>query len=542
MAESPRSVDGLGLEELMSLLVQALEENARQRTEFADLREENARLKAENVELRDEIARLKGLEGRPTIKPSGMDKATEPAAKGARKIGRRGAKRTKLTIDETRDIKAENVPDGARFKGYEEFLVQDMIVKPLTVLYRRERWQLPSGETIVAPLPAGITTHFGPELKRFVLAQYHQGQTTMPRLLALLQGLGIDISTRQLVRLLIKSQESFLGEAQDVLRAGLDAASWITVDDTGARHKAQNGVCTQIGNDRFAAFMTTSSKSRLNFLELLNAGDPTHLINDAAIGYLHEHGLSGRVVAMLRGHARKRFACRAAWSAHLDALGITALEVHPDPVRIATEGALWGSIVAQGLLDDTVIVSDGAGQFDIGHHAACWVHAERLVHKLDAFTEDRRVAKEAIRERIWQLYADLKAYARVPAPEAKMELGMRFDAIFTTRTAFAMLDRLLKRLHAKKADLLMVLERPDVPLHTNGSEQDIRSHVTRRKVSGGTRSDLGRDCRDAFLGLMKTCAKQSISFWDYLGCRLGVPGAAEVPLLPDLLRSQLVPP
>ena len=539
MAESPRIVDGLGLEELKSLLVQALEENARQRTEFADLREENARLKAENVELREEIARLKGLKGRPKIKPSGMEKATEPVAKaanGQRRIGRRGAKRTKVTIDETKDIKAENVPAGARFKGYEEFLVQDMIVRPLTVLYRRERWLLPDGKTIVASLPAGITTHFGPELKRFVLAQYHQGQTTIPRLLALLQDLGVDISKRQLVRLLIKSQETFLGEARDVLRTGLQAASWITVDDTGARHKAQNGVCTHIGNDQFAAFITTRSKSRLNFLELLNAGDTTHLINDAAIAYMREHNLSGKVIALLCGHATMRFADRAVWTAHLEALGITALEVHPDPVRIATEGALWGSICAQGLIEDTVIVSDGAGQFDVGHHAACWVHGERLVHKLDAFTEDRRTAKETIRDRIWQLYADLKAYARAPTPEAKADLANRFDAIFTTTTCFATLDRLLKRLHAKKADLLMVLDRPDTPLHTNGSEGDIRSHVTRRKVSGGTRSDLGRDCRDAFLGLIKTCAKQSISFWDYLGCRLGVAGSANVPLLPALIR------
>ena len=103
-------------------------------------------------------------------------------------------------------------------KGYEDFVVQDLVIQPLTTLYRRERWQLPDGETIVAPLPAGISSHFGPELKRFVLAQYHQGQTTIPRLLVLLQDLGIDISKRQLVRLLIKSQESFLGEARDVLR------------------------------------------------------------------------------------------------------------------------------------------------------------------------------------------------------------------------------------------------------------------------------------------------------------------------------------
>ena len=159
------------------------------------------------------------------------------------------------------------------------------------------------------------------------------------------------------------------------------------------------------------------------------------------------------------------------------------------------------------------------------------------MHKLDAFTEDRRVAKEAIRDRIWTLYADLKAYAHAPTLEAKATLADRFDAIFKTTTGFVTLDRLLGRHHANKADLLKVLERPDVPLHTNGSENDIRCHVTRRKVSGGTRSDTGRDCRDAFLSLMKTCAKQTIRFWDYLGARLGVPGVVSVPPLPDLIRS-----
>ena len=531
MAESP-SIDGVGLEELKSLLVQALEEIAR--------------LKTESAQQRDEIARLKGLKGRPKIAPSGMEKATQPGTtpKGQRKIGRRGSQRSKLTVTETKVVKAENIPAGSRLKGYEDFIVQDLIVRSATVLFRRERWQLPTGETIVAPLPAGITSHYGPELKRFVLAQYHQGQTTMPRLLALLSDLGVVVSKRQLVRLLIDDQGAFLDEARDVLRTGLDTAPWITVDDTGARHKARNSVCTQIGNDQFTSFSTTGSKSRLNFLELLNARDTTHLINGASLAYMREHNLSGAVIGLLSAHTAKRFANRAAWTAHLDVLGITKLAVHPDPVRIATEGALWGSIAAQGLLDGTVIVSDGAGQFKlapaqagVGDHALCWVHAERLVHKLDAFCENHRVAKEAIRDRIWTLYADLKAYARAPTLVAKLELTERFKAIFTSKTGFVMLDRQLKRLYALKADLLMVLERPDVPLHTNGSENDIRTHVTRRKVSGGTRSDAGRDCRDAFLGLMKTCAKQAIRFWDYLGARLGVTGAVSVPPLPALIRS-----
>jgi hypothetical protein len=75
----------------------------------------------------------------------------------------------------------------------------------------------------------------------------------------------------------------------------------------------------------------------------------------------------------------------------------------------------------------------------------------------------------------------------------------RFDRIFRRRTGFVTLDRLLKRLHANKAELLMALDRPEIPLHTNGSERDICCHVIKRKISGGTRSDNGRDCRDAFL-------------------------------------------
>ncbi len=103
------------------------------------------------------------------------------------------------------------------------------------------------------------------------------------------------------------------------------------------------------------------------------------------------------------------------------------------------------------------------------------------------------------------------------------------------------LDRLLARLHANKPALLRVLERPEIPLHTNGSENDIRCQVTRRKVSGGTRSDMGRSCRDAFLGLMKTCQKLGVTFWDYLGARLAIPDQPAIPDLPDLVQTRCSP-
>ncbi len=344
------------------------------------------------------------------------------------------------------------------------------------------------------------------------------------------------------VRLLINRQDRFCAEAGAVLHAGLAGAAWITVDDTGARHKAANGFCTQIGNDRFAWFGTTGSKSRLNFLELLRAGHEDYAVNAEALGCMRRRALAGAVIRQLAEHDDKRFADAAAWQAHLDRLGLAALTVNPDPVQIATEGALWGSIKAHGLLPDTVIVSDDAGQFAVGHHALCWVHAERLVHKLDTFTDRHRAAQQRVRSLIWWFYADLKAYCRDPTARRRRELRARFERIFRRRTGFATLDRLLERLHANKPELLMVLDRPEIPLHTNGSENDIRAQVIKRKISGGTRSAAGRDCRDAFLGLAKTCAKLGISFWDYLGDRLAVAGSAAVPSLPQLVAQRCPTP
>jgi hypothetical protein len=185
-----------------------------------------------------------------------------------------------------------------------------------------------------------------------------------------------------------------------------------------------------------------------------------------------------------------------------------------------------------------VIVSDGAGQFAVGRHALCWVHAERLVHKLETFTADHRAAQGRVRPLIWWLYADLKAYCAAPTARRRTELRTRFERIFRRRTGFATLDRLLLRLHANKAELLVALDRPDIPLHTNGSERDIRCQVIKRKISGGTQSDDGRDCRDAFLGLMHTCAKLGISFWDYLADRIGGIKAHTIPALPDIIRSR----
>src|ERR1700719_1348742 len=283
----PDDLDGLSHAELKGLLVKQWEQMV-----------ELQRLVAA---LRDEIARLKGVPGRRNRKPSGMERGTEPKPRGT-SSGRkrpRGSTRSKLVIDEERSVTVAAPPRGSRFKGYTSFVVQDLVIRTHVVNFRCERWQTPDGDMVTAPLRSCINGHFGPQLRRFVLAQYHQGQMTVPRLVTLLRSLGIFISKRQVVRLLIEGQDGFRDEARDVLRAGLSSAAWITVDDTGARHKATNGFCTQMGNAHFTWFGTTASKSRLNFLTLLRAGYDDYVINDEALTYMRERALAAQLIARL---------------------------------------------------------------------------------------------------------------------------------------------------------------------------------------------------------------------------------------------------
>jgi hypothetical protein len=348
--------------------------------------------------------------------------------------------------------------------------------------------------------------------------------------------MGLDISKRQVVRFLSQGLEALIAEDQAVLEAGLETADWITVDDTSARHARKDEFTTQFGDDRFTVFRTGASKSRRRFLYDLQCGRSEFVLDEEALGYMQRLHMAEPLISKLRAHSCKRFVSEAAFKAHLQALGLGALKVLPDPIAVATEGALWAAVKEQGHLDGTVIVSDGAGQFRVADHALCWVHAERLIHKLQPTNVAHRQAVELIRTLIWWFYRDLKAYKCSPDPKRARTMRARFDRIFTRKTGFILLDKQLRRLHRHKAELLRVLDRPEIPLHTNGSENDIRAVVTKRRISGGTVSQAGKTARDTMLGLMKTCAKLKVSFYQLVGDRFGIQDTPNVPSLPHLVR------
>jgi hypothetical protein len=205
-------------------------------------------------------------------------------------------------------------------------------------------------------------------------------------------------------------------------------------------------------------------------------------------------------------------------------------------VRFATEGALLGQIIEQGVSPNLVILSDGAMQFDVLVHASCWVHAERPLARAVPYNEMHRAALEQMRQQLWDLYKDLKAYRARPDATAKVTLEARFDALVGQKTDYpTTIGNVLKEMRDHKADLLRVLDRPEVPLHNNGTESIIRGYVKTRKISGSTRSEAGRRCRDTFASLKKTCRKLGVSFWAFLCDRLRDLG--KIPRLGELIRQ-----
>jgi hypothetical protein len=485
--------------------------------------------------LQDEIAILKGLKPRPKIQPSILETPPDPPPTTSEKRpgSDKRSKNAELTIHREVLVPLAEPPPGAVFKGYEDYVVQELILHAEATRYRRERWQLPDGSSRLAPLPGDVIPgdHFGPVLQSFVLDQHHGQRVAQALLLTQLRRLGIDISAGQLNNLLSRDKESFHQEKAEVLQTGLHVSPYVGVDDTGARHQGHNGSCLLIGNELFAYFHSSDSKSRLNFLETLRQPHTDYVLNAVTRTYWAEQKLSATVTAALLA-GPEAFADAAVWQAHLTSAGVSG-ERH---VRIATEGALLGSLIEHGVSPELVVLSDGAPQFDVLVHASCWLHAERPLARMVPYNEQHREAIAGVRRRVWELYQDLKAYRQKPAPSQKAGLAARFAALCAWRTGYPSIDAVLKEMQDHKADLLRVLERPEVPLHNNTSEGHIREYVTRRKVSGGTRSDAGRRCRDTFTSLKKTCRCLGVNFWEYLQDRLL--GRGVVPRLAELIRSR----
>ena len=496
------------------------------------IRRQDAQIKA----LQDEIHKLKGTTQRPKIEPSRLlkpEKLKTRKAKGKRPGSQKRHKTRELPIHENVPLVIEGLPEGTRIEGYRDFVVQDLKVAAHNTRYRRTMYRLPNGTLQVAARPDCVRGHFGVGLKQFVLYQVHQTHVSHARLLEQLDEYGIDISAGQLNEILLCGHDALHAEKDALLPTAREVSGVLHTDDTSARHCGKNAVCTHIGNALFASFHTTNSKSRLNFLQLLCQPEERYTLNEEMLTCLELLGAPQKLQRQMAKLREATIEGREAFCKQLSRWRIKN-EKHR---TLVCEAALYGTLLTEKWYDDLALVSDDAPQFKLFGfvHGLCWVHAERKVSRLIPLTPEHKQAVESVRDQIWKFYQRLKAYRVTPSEAERARLAAEFDRLVRQRTGYPALNEALALLDAKREGLLAVLEHPQLPLHNNLSENDIREQARLRKVSGGTRSDLGRRCRDTFLSLKKTCRKLGVSFWQFLKDRLT--GAETIPPLPDLMRQ-----
>jgi hypothetical protein len=485
--------------------------------------------------LETEIRTYKKLKGKPQLSASKLNDPMETSPVREKRAG--SAKRSKKSdfkVYEERKIQPNDIPQDSKFNGYRAYDVQEIELQRRNIRFQLAEYVTPDGTTVVGELPPGFQSgHFGPKLVSYILYQHYQCRVPQPLIYEQLRDLGIEISVGQINRILTEEITPFECEQQQVLRVGLETAQHIHTDDTGAKHQGKHGVCTVIGNEYFAYFKSSDSKSRRNFLEVLQGPSLLYVLNDEARTYLKHHFLADKYWLCLVFSETPLARSQAEWDAYLLNQSIVSVQA----VRRLTEAALLGGLMTQGISGTLRILSDGAGQFNLLNHGLCWVHIERGLRKLSGHSQGQRRDISEMQDFLWQYYQRLKQYKLTPSPDFKTELWHQFDQIFgrcyRDKTE---LNSVLSHIRKHKAELLRVLDCPQLPLHNNAAETDIREYVTRRKISGGTRSDAGRRARDIFVGLKKTCRKLGISFWDFLTSRNH--SDDEVPLLPDLIREK----
>jgi Transposase IS66 family len=484
---------------------------------------------AEEIQrLRDEVNRLKGEQGKPKIKANKTtgNLSSEKERRESRGQGHnKGSKQRHLHIDRVEEVKLErqDVPSDAIFKGYEEVIVQELVFRSETILFRKEKYYSPGQQrTYQAQLPAGYHGQFGPQLRAWALTLYYQGVMSEPKILEVLQTVGISISAGQLSDLLIKQQEVFHAEREAVVRAGLQSSPWQHLDSTGTRVNGSNQHCHLLCNPLYSFYCTTKSKDRRSMLRVLLGGrEPLLRFNTQAETLLEQWKVSPKWRALLSTHVAHG---QDFTEEQLDELLSVKLPSMGPEVRKSVKDAM--AIAAYHSQSTYPVVAlllcDDAPQFNAltAALALCWIHEFRHYKKLLPRFSHHLTLLQAFGKQFWQLYHDLLDYRTHPDSAQAMALQARFDQLFAEKSDYQSLDACKQRTLGKREQLLQVLSHPEILLHNNPAELAARQRVRKRDVSLQARTSDGIVAWDTFQTLVTTAKKLGVNLFSYFFDRI----------------------
>lgn len=515
---------------------------------------ENRQLREENQKLRNEINRLKGEQGKPNIRPQTGSSANISSEmernRGKKKKNKKlKKKKHKIRIDrvEICDVDTTQLPKDAIFKGYQKVIVQDVIIKTDNIEFWKKVYYSPSlKKTFMAPLPSEFGGEFGPHVKALIMSLYYDSNMTEPAIQTFLETHGIFISAATISRMLTNDKEDFHSEKSAIVSAGLASSNYQHMDDTGARINGKNYYTHVLCNPFFTAYFTLPHKDRLTILEILSQGELTFLFDEKAFVLMEEIGLSVKPLKHLRQVLAAKKIDKPIVQKTLDCL---LMELFPDPTRHQTNRRIIkeaSAISAYQQLPHAIasLVCDDAPQFKLITLllGLCWVHEGRHYKKLDPVIPQHCKQLAQFIDKFWNYYHELLDYKEAPIQSLVMPLSKKFDRLFATKTGYAELDARIEKTQTKKAQLLLVLEHPEIPLHNNPAELGARAQARKRDINLQTRNEKGTQAKDSLMTIVQTAKKLGVNvfnyFYDRISKKFEMPALASlIPLRKDFVAN-----
>ena len=508
-----------------------------------DLRGELRKAHQEIAYLRERLRLGQGGKGKPGDKPESSPAQQTHSSEKERREPKERTKRAKLSeikIDKEvkLDLDRANLPLDAEDKGYEKVVVQELRIATENVRFLRKKYYSASmGKTYLAPLPDGYRGEYGPNVRTLCVMFSHLCHMTEPKIGEWFANMGILISAGQISHFLTEGHEAFHREKEEIVEAGLNSSPWQHIDDTGTRVDGTNWHCQVICNPLYTAYFTTERKDRLTVIDVLrNRRKPVFRLNDEALAWLRQFGVSRRTMEQLRhlpwDQELSETELEDGLNQQLPQLGATARSRIVEASAIAAYHAEAGHPVVR------LLVCDDAKQFKLVTEelGLCWIHDGRHYKNLEPCVACHRQLLDGFVKRYWDYYKELLAYRQQPSAKEAMRLSGAFDELFSTATGYAALDQRIAKTQANKGHLLMVLRHPEIPLHNNPAELGARGRVRKRVVSYGPRSHQGVRAWDTFQTLLGTAKKLGVNFFHYLRDRIG--GARQMPSLADLIHQR----
>lgn len=503
--------------------------------EIIDDRVKIAELADKNRLLEDEISRLKGEKPKPEIKPTSTKDLNPPHKKKHQKK----QKKAELEVDERIEVDVDKsvLPPDAKFIGKRTVIIQEMEIRRRNLEFVISRyWSAELDRVIEGEVPAEFKgSEFGPQLRSYIIYQYYKNRVPHAKIISNLKDWGIDISAGTLVNILNKVDTTFEEDLRSAQSSALKRSSRVHIDETGAKFNGQRAYTFVASNDYYTRFTTAFEKNRWISVGAL-LGQESYTITKDAIKFIAKHLKKPKITNYVSKLESEKVYSRAELEKLLE--GQVFQEISKKQLDVVRTAFAVGALRSRSLGSPVkFIVTDDAPNFVglVKNHQLCWVHEIRKYKLCEVF---KRIESETLEDLLKQwrgFYKLMKNCKESPSRELRMKVRDEFKRICSIKTLVKPLDEQLQRTWENRVGLLLFLKYPQLPLHNNMAELDLRERVIKRKISLQNRSKAGMKAWDLMLSLASTCRKLDLSFWNYLDDRISQREA--IPYLGKVINS-----